>query len=250
MKILIYDLETIPTEAYVWSAWKQNVAPIQVQEQGRVVCWAAQWLGDKDKDMMFDAEWITPPVDGERDFIHNLYDLFDEADVLITFNGDKFDQLVANTEFMKRGLGPPPPHRSIDMYKVSKQRFRLLHHRMDSVAEALGIVGKTDTGGFKLWLDVMAEKPRAQKLMEKYNKRDITVLRKIYEKLLPWVKNHPSVSTDGHTCPACNSSKLHKRGFHKTKVSTFQRYRCTSCGHWSRERLADKTAPKPSVVSL
>ena len=246
MNILIYDLETVPTEAYVWSAWKQNVAPIQVVEQGRVVCWAAQWLGDKDRDIMFGSEWDLNP---EKDFIVRLHDLFEEADAVITFNGDKFDELVANTEYMKRGLGPPPPRKSIDMYKVSKQRFRLLHHRMDSVAEALGIKGKTETGGFQLWRDIMDGKPAAQKLMEKYNKQDIKVLKQIYQKLLPWIKNHPVVGT-GDACAHCGSTKLEKRGFYKTKVSTFQRYKCTKCGAWHRERLADKTAEKPKVVTI
>jgi predicted RNA-binding Zn-ribbon protein involved in translation (DUF1610 family) len=251
MRILCYDVETVPTQAYVWSAWKQNVAASQVQAQGRVVCWAAKWLGAKARDVYFGAEWADE--DGE-DFMVRLHGLMEEADAVITYNGNKFDEPVVRTEFAKRGLTPPPPHKSIDMYQVVRKQFRLLHNRMDSVAEFLGVEGKTETGGFQLWVDVMNGDPKGQALMEKYNRKDIKVLEDIYEKLLPWIPNHPALNhygdAEAHSCPNCGSTKLHRRGTHKTKVSTFQRFQCTNCGSWSRSRVADRLAPKPSTVTI
>jgi len=247
LNILIYDVETVPTHAFVWSAWKQNVAASQVVEPGRVVCWAAKWLGDKQSLTQFGAEWE------DELFIERLHSLMEEADAVITYNGNKFDEPVVRTEFAKRGLTPPPPHKSIDMYQVVRKQFRLLHNRMDSVAEFLGVAGKTDTGGFQLWVDVMNEVPSAQKKMKKYNIQDIRVLENIYQKLLPWIPNHPAYAHyngESHSCPNCGSKKIQKRGTHKTKVSTFQRYQCTSCGTWSRARLADKTADKPEIVTI
>lgn len=246
MKILCFDLETRPTEAYVWSAWKQNVAPNQVIEHGRVICWAAKWVGEK--RTYFGSEW-GPKVNGV-DFIERLHELMMEADAILTYNGDKFDVPVLNTELMKRGLMPPPPNRSIDMYKVVKKNFRLFHGRMDSVAESLGLGGKLDTGGMQLWIDVMQGKKKAQKQMEKYNRQDIYVLEEIYMKLKGWIKNHPTNADNGAACPNCGGHHLQKRGTHRTKVSTFQRYQCQDCGSWSRERMADKTVEKPEIVSL
>ena len=179
MKILCYDLETRPTTAYVWSAWKQNVAPIQVVEHGRVICWAAKWVGEK--STYFGAEW--EPTLNDKDHIERLHALMDEADAVLTYNGDKFDQRVLNTELLKRGLFPCAPSKSIDMYKVVKKRFSTFHARMDSIAQLLGIEGKLDTGGMELWIDVMNGDPKAQKKMERYNRRDIKVLEEIYERL-------------------------------------------------------------------
>lgn len=246
MKILCYDLETQPTTAYVWAAWKQNVAPIQVLDHGKVITWSAKWVGEK--QTYFGAEW-EPTLNG-KDFIERLYDMMNEADALLTYNGDSFDQKVFNTELMKRRLPPAAPSKSIDMYKVVKQRFRLFHSRMDTVAAALGIEGKTDTGGFELWKGVMEGDPKARKKMEKYNRQDIKVLEDIYNILRGWIKNHP-VQEGSETCPNCGGTKFQRRGTYKTKVNVYQRYQCKDCGSWHRSRKADtKTYPKPSKVSL
>lgn len=246
MKILCFDLETRPTTAYVWSAWKQNVAPTQVVEHGRVICWAAKWVGNN--SVYFGAEW-QPTINGMH-YIERLHAMLMEADAILTYNGDKFDVPVLNTELMKLDLAPPPPNKSIDMYKVVKRNFRLFHGRMDSVAQMLGLAGKTETGGMQLWIDVMEGKPEAQALMEKYNRQDIKVLEDIYLQLKGWVKNHPTKINNVKDCPTCGSVHLQKRGTHRTKVSVFQRYQCQGCGSWSRQRLADKYAEKPEVVSL
>jgi hypothetical protein len=230
---------------YVWSAWKQNMAPSQVVEHGRVICWAAKWAGQK--SVYFGAEW-EPQLNGMH-FIERLHAMMMEADCIMTYNGDKFDVPVFNTELMKLGLNPIPPNRSIDLYKVVKRNFRLFHARMDSVAQALGVAGKTETGGMSLWIDVMAGKKKAQKLMEKYNRQDIKVLEDIYDKLKGFIRNHPTNTDNGANCPTCGSHDLQKRGTHRTKVSVFQRYQCNGCGSWSRARIADKIE-KPEIVSL
>jgi predicted RNA-binding Zn-ribbon protein involved in translation (DUF1610 family) len=235
--------------------WKENITPKQVIEPGRVICWAAKWLGDK--EVFFDAEWLTNGLRrlGHEDFLDSLHDMFEDADAVITYNGNKFDEPVIRTEFLKRGWNPPAPHKSIDMYQVVRKQFKLLSNRMDYVGEFLGLGRKVETGGFELWRDVVLhENPQARKKMERYNKRDIILLEKIYKRMLPWIPNHPAHGHHDHgydhTCPTCGSKKLQRRGTHKTKVSTFQRYQCQSCGAWSRARLADKAAPKPEVVTI
>ena len=186
--------------------------------------------------------------------VKGIHNLLSEADVNVTYNGNKFDELVVNWEFAQRGLAPPAPSKSIDMYKVVKQNFRPLSARMDFVARELGLEGKLSTGGFELWAAVMEKDPEAQKLMEEYNIQDIYVLEELYQRLLPWVRNHPAFNhvgeADAHSCPSCGSTNLQRRGTHKTKVSTFQRYQCNDCGSWSRSRLADRHADKPEIVTL
>lgn len=248
MKILCYDLETQPTLGYVWSAWQQNMLPGQIKEHGKVITWAAKWVGEK--QVYFGADW-EPDVNG-KGFIERLHDLLMEADVILTYNGDKFDVRVLNTAILLAGLKPLPAHKSIDMFKVVKRRFALFHARMDSVASLLGLEGKTDTGGMQLWIDVMKGDKKAQKKMEKYNRQDIKVLEDIYEKLKGWIVNHPTGDdiVDGE-CPNCGSDSLQKRGFHRTKVSKFQRYQCNGCGSWHRSRTNLLTKhTKPDIVTL
>ena len=44
VKTLVVDLETVPTEAYVWGLFDQNVGLSQIIKPGRIVSWAAKWL--------------------------------------------------------------------------------------------------------------------------------------------------------------------------------------------------------------
>ena len=52
----------------------------------------------------------------------------------------------------------------------------------------------------------------AWKRMEKYNIQDVVLLENLYGHLLPWIKSHPNhnLFSDGHVCPSCSSSSLHK----------------------------------------
>ncbi len=38
----------------------------------------------------------------------------------------------------------------------------------------------------------MNKDPAAWKVMEKYNKQDVLLLEKVYDRLLPWIKSHPN----------------------------------------------------------
>lgn len=75
--------------------------------------------------------------------------------------------------------------------------------------------------------------------IKKYNVEDVLLTEKVYMELLPWIEGHANhgLLTDGAVpvCPNCGSDKLHKRGFHHTLASVFQRYRCVDCGHWSKD---------------
>lgn len=228
--------------------WKENISPAQVVAPGRMICWSAKWYGEPDVE--FSAEWKTKP----DKMVKRLHNLLSEADANVTYNGAKFDELVVNWEFAKYKLAPPAPSKSIDMYRVVSQKFRPLSKRMDYVAKELGLEGKLSTGGFELWAKVMEKDPDARKLMEEYNIQDIHVLEELYDMLKAWVPNHPNIShyaeSGEHSCPSCASTNLQRRGTHKTKVSTFQRFQCQDCGAWSRKRLAERTTNKPEIVSL
>ena len=47
-KILVFDLETAPLQAYVWRLWKQNVNPLngQLQSEWFLLTYSAKWLFD------------------------------------------------------------------------------------------------------------------------------------------------------------------------------------------------------------
>jgi DNA polymerase elongation subunit (family B) len=232
MKILALDIETAPNLVYTWGLRDQNIGLNQIVEPGRVLCVAAQYVGEK--RVHFYSEW----GDGDYGMAEEIHRLIDEADVLLHYNGDRFDLPWLRNLFLECDLGPTAPIPSIDLYKVVRSQFRFPSNKLAYVAEALGIGSKEDTGGFDLWPAVMGGDRKAQRKMERYCKQDTRLLPPLYERLLPWIPRHPNTLLfDGATtgCPACGASGgQQKRGLVRTQVSAFQQYQCQPCGRYYR----------------
>ena len=248
MKTLLLDVETSPTTAAVWGLWGVNISINQIKAPGRTLCAAMKWLGEPDKKAVFVSQW----KDGFDAMIQRLHDALDEADAVVTYNGNKFDLPTLNREFLLAGLTPPSPSKSIDLYRTVRKQFKFVSNKLDFVCQQLGLGAKTHHKGMDLWTGVENGVKADQKVMETYNKQDVFLLEKLYNRLLPWVGSHPSTPvTDGLTdaprCPTCSSLKVQRRGYHITKVARFHRIQCQDCGTWSRERQA---AEKPSPTTL
>jgi hypothetical protein len=149
---------------------------------------------------------------------------------------------VLNKEFLLHHLAPPAPYKQIDLLKVVRKEFRFASNKLDHIAQRLDLGKKAAHEGYQLWVKCMNKDPDAWKVMEKYNKQDVILLEKVYERLLPWLgRNHPNRNLyDSTGCPTCGSAKLQKRGFSYTTTGTFQRYQCTHCGTWSKSTKAVK----------
>ena len=231
MKILILDIETSPHILYGFGLFKQNFGINQIEEPTRMICFAAQWLGDR--DVMFFSEYH----DGRQEMVNAAYKLLDEADAVITYNGDGFDIPHMNREFLEAGLTPPSPYSSIDLLKTVRKQFRNASNKLDWIVQHLGIGAKTTHSGFQLWLDCLRGDAKAWALMKRYNIQDVRVTGKLYKRLLPWIQPHPNVALhDGFTsgCGNCGSFKFTREGTAKTTMGVFQRYRCKNCGKYCR----------------
>lgn len=239
--ILHLDIETAPHKSYVWGLFKQNVSINQIVEPGYTLCWAAKWHGT-DK-VLFEKRT-------SKNWLNKLHKLLDEADIVVGYNSKKFDIPTINREFFMAGLKPPSPYKQVDLYQTVRSQFRFASNKLDYVVQQLGLGGKVQHKGMELWKEVMANKSDAWKEMKEYNKQDVVLTEKLYTKLLPWIKSHPVVGEDGYRCPSCGGVHVQSRGYMKTKICTYRRYQCQDCGTWSRERLAEKDAPKPNLVGI
>lgn len=239
MRILALDIETRPTEAYVWRPYKENVGYEQVIRAGGVFTWAAKWYGEKSK-IEFQADWTL----GHEGMIERMWELLDEADAVLHFNGKKFDIPHLNREFMQLGLTPPSPYRQIDLLDTVKKQARFFMNRLAHVAPDLGLKGKVEHEGFPLWVKCIEGDVDAQRRMERYNKRDVTELIELYEIVRPWVTQHPSFAAHSgeEVCPKCGSDNIQWRGYAYTAQSQYHRFQCQDCGGWGRSTLVDKDA--------
>lgn len=236
MKILLLDIETAPNKVFTWGLWQQNIALNQIEEAGYTLCWAAKWY--KEKPIMFSSIWR----DGQETMLKKIYDLLDEADVVIHYNGTHFDIPTLNQEFAKRGWAPPSPVVEIDLLKTARKKFRLPSNKLAFVTEYLGLQQKVPHKGMALWRGCMTGDPACWVTMEKYNKGDIVPLEQIYDYLKPWISNHPNYALFNSedlgqlVCPSCGSLNLQRRGFSYSSTQKYQRFQCKDCGSWSRHK--------------
>lgn len=226
-KILFVDIEWRPTKAYVWRAWDETIHPEKIIEHGGLLCVGVKWFGEKETEVF--TEWDH----GHEGMVRAIHTLLSEADVVVTYNGDKYDLRKLEGEFLLAGLPPPPPPTSIDCLKAVK-KFGFFMNRLGFVAPFLGLGSKLEHEGMALWTKVDKGDPRAQKKMAKYCAQDVILLEKLYKKIRPYIRNHPHTGkTKGIACGACNSTRLQSRGVRRTKMFKIQRIQCQDCGSWS-----------------
>ena len=240
MRILKIDIEAAPAKAYIWDL-KTRYVPLQhVAEDGYVLCFAFQWM-DED-DIYLSTRWDH----GEEGMIQQAWELLDEADAVIHYNGNNYDVPRLNTEFLRYRMGPPSPAHHIDLYRTVQQNFRVLSRSMNHMLHILDMESKIEHKGMELWTNCMAGVKEDQKLMEEYNVQDVNVLGDLYMELRPWIKQHPNTALWMPTgskklCPICGSSNLKTKSYKRTKVLTYRQYHCQDCGSYPRERYADDT---------
>lgn len=227
-RVLLLDIETKPAQAYVWRAYgEQNIGVEQIIDSGGIICVGAKWLGEKETYLFSDWEH------GHVDMLAAIHEMLSYADAVITYNGDRFDLPKLQGEFLMAGLGPTPPCTSIDVIKAVR-KFGFFMNKLAFIGPLLAQGSKVETGGFKLWTDVMEGDPKAQARMAKYCKQDVVLLEKLYLKVRPFIRNHPHLgSVGGQQCGACGSTHLQKRGPRRTKMYKIQRLQCQTCGSWS-----------------
>lgn len=244
MKILLLDIETAPNLVHVWGLWNQNVGVPQIIDSGYVLCWAAKWYGHD--DIFFDSIYNS----SQKTMLKRAHKLLDAADAVIHYNGTKFDIPTLNKEFLLHSLVPPAPYKQIDLLKTARSQFKFPTNRLDYVARALKLGRKTPHRGHELWIKCMDKDPEAWAEMEEYNKNDVLLLEKVYDKLKPWIKNHANYSsfTDNLVCPVCNSFEYQRRGSALTVAGRYPRFQCKGCGHWFRGNKSEAATEK--MISL
>lgn len=225
MKILVIDIETSPNTAHVWGLFKQNISIKQLMESSYVLCWSAKWY--KEKQTMYRNVHNS-------DLLTTAWNLLDEADAVVHYNGSNFDIPTLNKEFILHGLKPPSPYKQIDLLKVVRKQFKFPSNKLDYVAQRLGLGRKTRHEGHELWVQCMVDNPIAWKKMERYNRQDVRLTDSLYTKLLPWIPNHPNIALYDHSelpvCSNCGSTRIKKNGVQPLVANTYQRYKCLSCG--------------------
>ena len=235
-KILIWDIETAPTMAYVWGLWQQNVGLNQIVQDGFIMAWAAKWYGEPENKVMYADQRKSKNLEDDKAILLKLWELLDQADIVVTQNGKSFDQKVVNTRFLLNGIAPPSSYRHIDTKEIAKKNFRFISNKLEYLSKQLNKKYKKlshhDFSGFELWSECLKGNLKAWQEMEKYNRYDVLATEELYTVLRPYITEiNVNVYHDGlnNVCQ-CGSTEFIKNGYHYTNTGKFQRYRCKHCG--------------------
>lgn len=237
-KILIFDIETSPSISYTFGRFKYNIMWDQVEQEPMMLTWAAKWLysGEIMSDKITPREVLS--VDDSR-IVKSLWDLMNEADIVVAHYGDRFDIPMLNARAILNGLPPYNTINSIDTKKVASGVFKFPSNKLDALAKYFGLAGKIDTE-FQLWIDCLKGDYHAIDNMSTYNIQDVVALENIYLKLRPYIKAHPNASlysdVEEKQCCSCGSNDLDEiNKLYYTTTGAYKMYRC-KCGAISRGR--------------
>ena len=246
IKILLLDIETAPSKAYIWSLWSEPRNAELIYGDWFVLCWCAKWLGDKKimSASLPESQTYKKEPENDKEVVTKIWKLLDEADFVIAHNALKFDIKKLNTRFLMHGLKPPSPYKVVDTLMIARETFAFSSNKLNDLVRFLGLGQKIETGGFKLWTQCLEGNKEAWKKMVDYCKHDVVLLEKVYLALRPYGKRQPNIAVyenrEDLICTRCGSANIYMRGYYFTNVSKFRRYSCKDCGSWCRARKADK----------
>ena len=235
IRILTIDIERAPGVAYFWDPKTDYITPDKMISASRTICFAAKWLGDKNVI-------VEDERDGHEPMIRAAWDLLTEADVVITYNGDRADIPWLNEHFADYGLGPAAPFKSVDLIKTNRRQFKLPYRRLDYLAGRYMGESKHHTD-FSLWKGCMDGDGASWDKMLAYNAQDTKLTERVYLRLLPWLVDQPHIGVLSGvpaewTCPRCGSDKITKQEkVANAFVRQYSLYRCTNCKGWLRDQF-------------
>ena len=254
-KILIFDIETSPMLAYVWKLYKENISPVngQLQSDSFMLTYSAKWLFD---NKMYSGKLTSQEAINQDDsrILREMWYLLNEADIVIAHFGSGFDIPFLNARFVKHGMYPPMPYKTIDTLKHAKKQFRLPSYKLDYLGTYFGLGNKIRTD-FSLWEGCMRGNTEQLSEMELYNMQDVKLLEDIYLQIRPYIQPHPNlglyITENIECCPSCTSKNLDWEGEYTTYSNSYDAFRCKDCGSIGRSKVSKykrKNLTKPIPI--
>ncbi len=240
-KILLFDIETLPIINYNWGVWQQNIAPVMIIKDWCMLMWSAKWLYDSDikSDILTPKEAINRR---DKRISQSIWDLLNQADIVIAHNLNKFDRKRVNTRLLMNDIPPPSPYQRIDTLTGTRQQFAFSHNKLDYLGQLKLKKAKLKTE-FELWKKCDNGDQEALDYMDKYCKKDTLLLEEWYLEIRPWITSHPNVLVHGGAfkegCHRCGSTKLHWKSTYGTTVNRYKAYQCNDCKGYGHARKSD-----------
>jgi len=234
MRRLFFDIETSYMQGWFWRpSYKTQITYEQVIKDSAIICICYKWQGS---DKVHHLQWDKGD---DKAMMDKFFKVIEEAEEVVSHNGDHFDIKWIRTRFLMHGYKSIPNIKSVDTLQISRSKFNFQSNRLDAIGKQLKIGGKLETGGIQLWHDIIQRNSsKAMKLMVQYCKRDVELLEKVYVKLEGFnkPKTHVAINSGGSDkcdCPYCGSHQtwLKKRQINVSGVVTVEMV-CKGCNKY------------------
>lgn len=254
-KILVFDIETSPILGSVWGLWQQNLSLNMITKDWYVLSWAAKWVGED--EVMYQDKSNSWETEDDYALLESIHSLLDEADIVVTQNGKKFDVKKLNARFVMNGMKPPSSFKHVDTLQIAKRHFGFTSNKLEYMTDKLCKKYKKLTHGkfpgFELWRQCLIGNKEAWEEMEEYNKHDVLSLEELVFILAPWSNQIPNLDLyhDGeeNVC-FCGCTEWKHSGYAYTSLSKFDRFTCTNCGAEKRGRVNLNTKEKMKSLKM
>ena len=267
-KILIYDIETSLSMAYLFSMGKQVIRHGSLLKgyfsRTHIISIQYRWVHEKKTKLLTWGESIAD----EKKMIEDFDKLISQADCVIGKNSARFDDKHINSQRLWHDLPGNPDWMKFtdDIERQMRRFFNLQSYSLDYFSEQLGLGGKTKMD-FSDWVhigeyrtlqllgvksaklvaidnmcqimfgknvkDITRDGKVALKKMFAYGIKDTddtTELFKLCSKHFKLKFNHAVYHQDDRICPSCGADALIKHAIRVSGKTRYQRYRCTKCG--------------------
>lgn len=238
-KTLVLDIETAPMLVFVWALKDQYITVDQVYKDWHLMAWSAKWYNEPASKIIYYDQRNAADIANDKGILKPLWNMLDEAEVVITQNGEKFDAPKINARFILNGMKPPSPYKHLDTFRLLKTVAKFTSHSLDYLTDKLNVKYKKlshkDFPGRSLWTQCLAGNKKAWDCMKEYNIHDVLSTEELYNNVKAWAP--PSMTKLFNMdqsmlmCRICGSPAA-RRGFDWKGKKRVQRLRCNSCGAW------------------
>ena len=245
VNVLFWDLESSLMEGMFFRIWQENIQFKRITKQSHLL--TASWAFN---DEPVQGVRVTPDdvaTSNDFDIVVKMVQAINKADIIVTFNGKRFDSKLLNTRALFWGLPPIKPVKHIDLFEQSKRLFKFPSNSMQNISMYLGENGKLINAS-DLWERCANHKnydecDNALEEMLTYCNQDIEATRDLFYRYQGRMKGVPNIatitndkkSTEHLRCTHCGSldvDKMNEKTY--TTASSFNLYRCGDCKGISR----------------
>lgn len=239
-KVWILDIETSPCIVMVWELGKQYVGIDQLIEDWHIMSFSAKRLNASPNSLIY----METRTKDDKKLLKKLWEIFNDADVVITQNGKGFDEPKIKARMMLQGFKPYKPFAHHDTYLQNKDKAFTSHslaHLSQKFCKKYKKLKHKKFTGLSLWKEclgaeiVLHPNPKAWDEMKKYNKHDVLSDEELYINTQGWSKANAPTIYEGdidRKCSYCGEFSLVVDGYKTKRAAKYKYMHCKECGKY------------------